>query len=199
MKLKSSLKTYGIRVKGGIEDIPLHNLHYQYLKSSRHEKFWNGYEMMHIKTSPHVELLLKIMEIGFDWKVLLDTPYAKQRRERRTVHGSARWTDGFIKKHIKHRWDTYLSLKKSGYKTSLHTSKNGFSQPVMILRKPFWETRYGEKLDGIAGPEIWDGGGRCAAAFALGWKTIPGVWVEDVKPGSKSCKKIEVKFKDWIT
>jgi hypothetical protein len=188
-------KRYGLEpISKNLEDIPLARLHFQYVPMAQPEKFWYGMDMMALRTSPHVELLTLIREHGFDWKVIMDTPYVAERRERRTVHGRSNWTDSWIREHIKRRWQEYKSLKKHGYKKKLHITKSGEPRPVLVLKEPFWQTRFNLQKHHLKGPEIFDGGGRCAAAYVLGWKTIPGLWVRDAKPGSCECHEITKKF-----
>ena len=110
----------------------------------------------------------------------------------------------YIMKHIARRWATYRSMKKRGYKPKLYTLKDGTKLDVRILREPFWLSRFGHNEDWLGGCEIFDGGGRSAAAFVLGWDSIPGRWCEDAKPGSKDKGGFEEKLVvvkgvwDWL-
>jgi len=63
------------------------------------------------------------------------------------------------------------------------------------LKTPFWNTRFGMKNPRVYGYEIHDGGGSCSACYALGHKTIRGVWYCDTAPGTMACPKIESRFK----
>ena len=173
-----------------VVDIPINNLHVQFVPAANPWKFWHGYDMMALRTSPHVEILEMYVKHGFNKELFMQTSYFKERQERRTIHGRTNWTDKYIFEHINNRIKIYDSLKKKGYKHKLHKY-----HPILVLKTPFWETRFGEKHDGVVGPEILDGAGRCSAAYVLGWKTIPGMWVEDRSPGTKKCKVWEGKFK----
>jgi hypothetical protein len=104
--------------------------------------------------------------------------------------GFKSWTTDKIKCHIKRRWDIYKSLKSKGFKQKLSGDKQ-----VLILKKPFWKTRFGLDEKWLDGYEIWDGGGRCMAAYQLGWKTVPALICEDTQPGSKLKGKFEEKLK----
>ena len=63
----------------------------------------------------------------------------------------------------------------------------------MILKEPFWRTRFGLDIKGL---EIWNGGGRCAAAYALGMTEIKVAWHEDSLPGSSDKAKFKHKLKN---
>ena len=81
-------------------------------------------------------------------------------------------------------------LKKNGWNKKLAKVK-----PVIVLRKPIMETRFNWESGFLSGPEVYDGFGRCSAAFVLGWKTIPVVWAEDAKPGTGRFDKAFDKIK----
>ena len=167
-----------IKVISGIVDIPLDQLHHQYIPKCTPLELYPGADPMHVLKSHHVRLLLKIIKYGLNKKVLKKTKYWQERRHRYNI-GMTRWTDGVVWEHIKKRWDTYCSLKKHGY-----DKKKGDRKPVLILKQPFWETRFNWESGFLNGPEVWDGMGRVSSAIALRWKTIPGRYCEDAKPGA---------------
>jgi len=166
--------------------IPVDRLHYQYIHNVTPTELWNN--DMSILNSPHVEMLKTIIKYGFDWKVLFETRYTKERILRREK-GMKQWTDEHIKKHITWRFEVLKSLKKHGYKKKKH------QYPVRVLKIPFWTSRFSFNRDWLVGPEIWDGGGRCAAACVLGWKEIPCVLCEDLRPGSMDKGEFDDKLK----
>jgi hypothetical protein len=170
----------------------LADLHYQYIHNFTPVKLWNF--NMGLPTSPHVELLRLIKEKGFDWGALWDTRYVEERVCRREK-GMSKWTNEHIREHIQTRWATYKSLKKYGYDPGKHTTKKGRQYPVRILGCPFWTTRFGIDRDWLDGMEIWDGGGRSAAAYVLGWKKIPAIICKDAFPGSMEKGMFKDKLK----
>lgn len=177
-----------VKTVSGIENIPLDELHIRYIPMVQLERWYVGAEPMLLKNSPHVEMLSVYRDEGLNWDKLLSGRYAEERRTRRVKFGQKRWTEDYIKEHIIHRIKVYKSMKERWFPRCE-------DKPIMILKEPFWQTRFGEKHDGIVGPEIWNGGGRCAAAWVLNWRTISAVWAEDMRPGAKECERITRKFK----
>jgi len=165
-----------IKIISKLTDIPIKKLCIQYVPIVTPLDIWD-YDMS-IKNSPHVELLNLIYKNGFDWKRIMKTRFVKIRRHR-YVMGLDKWTKERIKEHIRQRWGIFESLRKKGY---IH--KKSKKRPVIILKKPFWQTRFGYSASWLKGYEIWNGGRRCAAAHYLGWKTIPGYYAVDKHPGS---------------
>ena len=192
MTLKEQCKRYKIKVIG-TGKVKLDDLHIQYVPMVKPEQWWHGLDMMALRTSPHVELLEIIKEHGFDWAIIKQSGYWKERVDRRETHGRKDWTNEYIKRHIKRRWETYRSLKKKGYKKDLSTK-----QPLLVLKEPLWNTRFNWNDPNIRGLELVDGAGRASSAYVLGWKTIPVTWVQDAAPGSCTCKPIEGKFKEVL-
>jgi len=172
--------------KGKFYDMQLENLHYQFIPVVTPIKLWN-YDMS-LKNSPHVELMKMLLECGWVWSEIAASRYVTERIRRHDL-GLTQWTAGKIKEHIKRRYAILKSLKRSGYRNALSGKK-----PVAVLSLPFWKTRYGYEKKWLKGREIWDGGGRCAAAMALGWETLPAVMYEDVSPGSKRKGKFSTKI-----
>ena len=177
-----------VRIISGVEDVALDTLHIRYIPMAKLERFYTGLELMLLKNSPHVEMLMLYKEEGLNWDKLMNGRYAEERRSRRIDFGYKKWTEAFIRDHIKHRIKVYKSMEKMW-------SPNKDDKPIMILKEPFWKTRFGQSFDGIVGPEIWNGAGRCAAAWVLNQRTIPAMFVEDCRPGAKECEKITRKFK----
>lgn len=177
-----------IVIISALTEIPLKDLHIQYIPVCTPVDLW-GHDMS-LKNSPHVELMCLFLEHGNDWKRVKQTRYYTERRRRRKI-GLSRWIDNKIKDHVKRRYAILRSLKKSGFRKSLRGEK-----PVVILRIPFWTSRFGYERDWLGGEEIWDGGGVCSAAFALGWKTIPAVYGEDRCPDSGDKGKFESKLRN---
>jgi len=171
-----------IKIVSGTVDVPLKDLHIQYVHNVTPAELWNF--DMSLANSPHVELLKLIREKGFDWDEIWKTRYVAERLNRFKL-GMNNWTRKHLKEHIKWRYEVLRSLKHHGYKAKLHITAKGKNRPVRILKEPFWKTRFGFERDWLTGYEIWDGGGRSSAAMALGWETIPAVICEDRYPGSK--------------
>lgn len=153
-----------------------------------------GEDPMLLGKTHHVSLLRLLIKYGFpktksEWKRVIAHPYFQERRHRYNIH-MYRWTDSHVKEHIKHRWETFLSLKKKGFK-----AKKSGDRPVVLLKNPLFETRYNWDSGFLKAPECWDGMGRCSSAFVLGWKKIPVVFAEDAKPGACEFKKAFDKIK----
>ena len=167
-------------------------LHYQYIHGVTPIDLWD-YDMS-VPNSPHVELLRTIIKSGMDWEKLKKTRYVEERRLRFKL-GMDRWTDEHIQEHIKVRWKIYRSMKKYGFKAEFYKTKH-HSYPVRILGAPFWQSRFGFNAPWLHGPEIWDGGGRSAAAYVLGWDSIKAIKCVDVAPHSKQKGEFEKKLKN---
>jgi len=167
-----------IKVISGIVDIPLNKLHHQYIAKCTPLEMYPGEDPMHVMKSYHVKLLNTIIKHGLNKKRLIKTGYWQERRHRYNI-GMIKWTDSEVWKHIKRRWDTYCSLKKYGY-----DKKKGDRKPVLVLKQPLWETRFNWESGFLQGMECYDGMGRISSAIVLGWKTIPGRYCEDAKPGA---------------
>ncbi len=167
-------------------DIPLKELHIQYVPVVTPMSLWN--DDMSLANSPHVELLRLIEGYGFNWDMIFKSRFARIRQHR-ALCGLTQWDKPKIKDHIKQRWGIYKSILKKGFKTKLCKDK-----PVIVLKKPFWNTRFGLKDDRIKGLEIWDGGRRSSASYALGHTRILGYYAEDSKPGSND----KGRFKDKL-
>ena len=168
-----------------LREIKIKNLHVQYIPNHTPIELWN-YDMS-IANSPHVELLQLIKDFGFDWPKIFQSRYVKER-QLRCKQGMEKWTNDYISKRVRRRWDIYLSLKQ-GFNEKLYKD-----QPVRVLKEPFWTTRFGYKKDWLKGFEIWDGAGRTSAAYVLGWPTIKGYYYEDTKPGSNDKGKFGEKL-----
>ena len=169
---KSSIDGEVKEVSGKLVNVRLADLHYQYIPVVTPAEIWEN--DMALPTSPHVEMLRMLV----DGQPATGTRYWSERQRRRLL-GMSQWTDDHIRHHIKVRRGILQSLKKHGFKPDLYKDR-----PVKILMEPFWKTRFGGTPEWVKGMEIWDGGGRCAAAFVLGWETIPAVMVRDRAPGS---------------
>ena len=177
-----------IKIISKLEKIPIYPLHIQYVPVVTPINIWES--NMALVDSPHVELIQAIKKVGFDWGVLMQTRYAKVRQHRRKC-GLVKWTDKKIKDHIMVRWSIYNSIKKNGFKKSKCKEK-----PVIVLKEPFWKTRFGFNAPWIHGHEIWDGAGRTTAMYHTGHEYVWGVWAEDAKPGTGDKGCFENKLKD---
>jgi len=177
-----------LEISSELVDIPVKKLSIRYIPVVTPIELWNN--DMSLKNSPHVELLENIEVCGgFLWELLSATRYWKEREHRYQI-GFKDWDKKKIKTHIKRRWGIYRSLKKSGYRHKLRGDK-----PVIVLKKPFWKTRFGLEYDWLKGDELHDGGGMCSAAYYLGYETIPGYYAKDKYPGSKKKGVFEDKLR----
>jgi len=167
-----------IKVISGIVDIPLKDLHHQYVAKVTPLELYSKDDPMSVMKCHHVSLLKTIIKHGLNKKILIKTKYWQERRHRYNI-GMTRWTDSVVFEHIKKRWKTYRSLKKHGY-----NAKEGDRKPILVLKKPFFETRFNWSSGFLNGPCLWDGMGRVSAAITLGWETIPGRYCKDAKPGA---------------
>ena|GEM_PF-2406880 len=162
-----------IRPVGKVEIVPIAELNIQYIPVLTPEDIWH--ETMAVSTSPHVKLMQMFLYYGFDQKRMRLTDYFRERVRRRML-GMKRWTDKYIlTHHAEKRYEILKSIKRSGYDKS---------QPILVLKEPFWLTRFGFAPAWVKGKEIWTGAGRSSACCALGIKEIPVQWVEDTRPGS---------------
>ena len=177
-----------IKIVSKLVDIPLGTLHHRYIPKITPLEMYTAEDPMLFSISHHVSILRKIMKHGLNFKKLKKYPYVQERRHRYNI-GLTSWTDSHVKVHLANRWKTYCSLKK-GYKPKKAV------EPVVVLDKPLWETRFGWDSGFLHGPEIYDGAGRCAAAIVLGWKTIPGYYAVDAKAGTKEAGKYLRKIKE---
>ena len=169
-------------------EMRLADLHVQHIPYVPYSRWWHGLDMMALKTSPHVHLMECFRDNGFKWELIKQSCYVLERKYRRQL-GRSGWTDDYIRQRCKVRYKIFKSIKKEGFK---HDKR----KPVCVLQTPFIETRYGHKVPGVVGPEIWDGAGRCAAAYVLGYERIPVMLCEDKDPGSRYWRKIQ---KEWET
>lgn len=187
-----------IPITGKLEPLPLKELNIRFVPMARLHRWYTD---MSLPNSLHVKLLQQYIDFGTEVKIdgeidkpvysgvdlmnfLLKGDYAEERRMRRVEFKQEKWSEKWIKKHIKIRIGIYESMKERGFVAE--------GKPVMVLKEPFWKTRF--NYPGIEGFEIWNGAGRCAAAYVLGWETIPGLWVADTRPGACECEKIMRKY-----
>lgn len=143
------------------------------------------YTDMRLTHSPHVELMQIFKEHGLEWSLIVDSRYYKERQLRFEL-GINKWTENKIRSHIKDRYEIYRRVTKYGLKRKLLNA-----DPIRVLRKPFWNTRFG--LD-ISGYEIWNGAGRCSASYVAGHNKIRVMICEDKRPGTG----IKGKFADKL-
>ncbi len=130
---------------------------------------------MSLKNSPHVEMLHLIGMHGMNWEMIEESRYGKILQHKH-VMGIQGYEKGEILDNLNKAWRTYSSIATKGLR-----GKN----KVVVLNKPFWETRFGYKKKGIDGMEIWKGVWLCAASFFLDLKSVKGRIAEDSYPGSK--------------
>lgn len=169
----------------GKEEVSLDSLHVQWVPIVTPVDVW--YYNMELKSSPHVELMKILLDYGFDWEWIERTRYVKERRRRKDI-GFKRWTDDYIKKHIRRRYEILKSMKK-GY-----NPKKSEDKPIIVLDAPLFRSRFGHAPEWLKGREIWDGAGRCSAAMALGMDKIEVTMAEDAKPNTLEWGKFKKKL-----
>jgi len=171
---------------GSPQKTMLCDLNYQYIPKLINHDIW-GYDMS-LPKSPQVECALLLLRHGKKWGKLKHCRLAEDRRHRYRL-GMKKWTEEAIKEHILgSRYKILRSIKKRGF-----DSKRNSLQPVTVLKEPFWKTRFDFHTDWLKGYEIYHGGRRCAAMYALGYEQVPVLWAQDKKPGSKNSGKFERK------
>jgi len=176
------------------EKVELASLCYQFIPGLITHDIWMF--DMSLPNSPQVECARLLLEHGRDWGKLKDCRFAQDRRYR-FKFGQVKWTEEYIKQHILgSRYDILRSIQKRGFDKKLNSK-----QPVAILKEPFWKTRFGYTADWLNGYEIYHGGRRCAAMYALGYETVPALWCKDKKPGSNDMGKFKDKLGEilWTT
>ena len=131
---------------------------------------------MWLPSSPHVELMEIFLRYGFDTPRIFNSRYFKDRQYRNSV--GLNWPDKKILEHVKKRYGTFKSMKKGYDKNKCKTV------PIVVLVEPFWKTRYNVNEEWLGGFEIWNGAGRCAAAYTWGDRDVPCVFAKDVEPGT---------------
>lgn len=173
-----------IPIEKKLRKVKLADLHIRYIPVVTPINLWNF--DMGLPKSPHVELMRIFARHRFDWSRLSSSRYYKERRLRRKI-GMRRWTEEKIFNHIIARYKIWRSIKNNGY--DKHRDR---VNPIKVLPEPFWKTRFGmKKLNGM---EIWNGAGRCAAAYALGYDSLPVLMCEDAHPGTGHKGKFESKL-----
>ena len=159
-----------IKYTSKLTQIDISKLHLRYVPHVEPLHLYN--DDMSLKASPHVEMLYLIGTYGFDWDRIKESRYG-QILEYKHVMGVGGYDRNDILDNLNKAWRTYSSIATRGMRDR---------RSVIILKKPFWATRFGHKK--IKGMEIWKGVWVCAAACFLGMKTVKGRMAEDAYPGS---------------
>ena len=180
-------------ISNKLEKVELEKLSYQFIPGLITHDIWLF--DMSLPNSPQVECAKLLLEHGKDWGKLKDCRFAQDRRHRYKL-GQKKWTEEHIKAHILgSRYDILKSIQKRGFDKKLNAQ-----EPVAILKEPFWKTRFDYTAEWLNGYEIYHGGRRCSAMYALGHETVPVVWCVDKKPGSKDPGKFKGKLGElWTT
>ena len=156
--------------------VRLADLHVRYIPVVTPIELWD--HDMSLVNSPHVELMMTFLHHGYDKKKIKSSRYFAERRHRRKV-GLTKWTDTKIWEHIHVRYEIFRSIRKRGFSTKICRR-----DPVKVLSQPFWMTRFGSDLPWLKGLEVWNGMGRCAAAYVLGVQAVTVQMCRDARPGS---------------
>jgi hypothetical protein len=169
-------------------------LHIRYIPKLTPINVWkagaaSAMELMSLITSPHVELMTIFRDYGKDWTRIMGGRYVEERRHRRAC-GMARWTEEYIKYHIHKRWDIFKSIRKHGL-----DYRKCRRDPIVVLKEAFWKTRFGAVDIWLQDHEIWNGAGRCSAAYVLGHARIKATLSQDKYPGTGNKGKFENKLR----
>lgn len=151
--------------------VPIAILHVRYIPVVTPVDIWGGPPNMALVTSPHVKLM-RAFKAGHS--ITDKHAYVRERIHRRKI-GMARWTDAYIRYHIRKRRKLLKSIEKRGLLKQF---------PIELLSYPFWKTRFGWDQPWLRGPEIWTGAGRAAAAYVLGYTHVYARWYYDTKQGT---------------
>lgn len=164
--------------------IPIEKLHLRYVPHVEPLHLYNN--DMRLKNSPHVEMLYLIAIHGFNWDKLKNSRYV-QILKHKHIMGINGYGTGEILNTLNNAWRTYISISRRGVR-----DRKG----VIVLKTPFWVTRFGCKKEKIKGMEIWKGVWVCAAASFLGITKVKGRMAKDAYPGSKIKGDFEEMYKD---
>ena len=174
-----------------LQNVDLKKLNYQFIPVLTHDSIWNF--DMSLPNSPQVECAKLLLKYGRNWDKLKYCRFAEDRRHKYRC-GMKKWTEKQIKEHILgSRYKILMSIKKNGFDKKLNSK-----QPVAILKEPFWKTRFNYTAEWLTGFEIYHGGRRCAAMYALGYESVPVLWVRDKYPGTYKGGKYEKKVLKFI-
>ena len=169
----------------------LSDLYYQFIPEFTNVNIWQN--DMSLPNSPQAECAQLLLKHGRNWSKLKDCKFAQDRRHRYKL-GMRKWTEKNIKEHILgSRYDILMSIKKYGF-----DKKKNKKQPVAVLMKPFWITRFNYVASWLKGPEIYHGGRRCAAMYALGYDQIRVLVMQDKYSGSGKPGGYGEKVLKWL-
>lgn len=176
-----------VKSKGTIE-VALADLHYQYIPVLTSEKIWHN--DMSLPNSPHVEFARLMIDMangsGFSWDRVKESRYYQDRIYRMKIGVGSKKN---VKAKIMSRYLVFKNIRNMGFKET-ESSK----APIIVLDEPFWKTRFNLELPWLQGMEIWDGGGRCALAYAMGMETIKVRSYKDAQPGRCKSEKFKKKL-----
>jgi len=173
-------------IKAKLEKVALADLHVRYIPVVTPIKIWD-YDMS-LVNSPHVELMTIFRDHGYNADRLVASRYYAERLHRKRV-GMERWHEAKIWMHIGARYKIFRNIQARGYHASFD-----MKNPIKILKEPFWKTRYRCDEPFLKGWEIWNGAGRCSAAYVLGYTYVKAQMCQDQKPGSKIKGKFNSKL-----
>ena len=178
-----SIRVSGLRSLGNSK-IRVSKLHFQYVAPVFNDKFWPKRDMS-VLNSPHVRFLKKYKDVGMDIDALWDTDYVRLME----YWGFLGFGNNRDKEYIKRKISRFLTLYRG-------IERHGFRRKhrIQVLKNPFWITRYCGKEKFLKGYEIWHGHHRASCCYVLGISNVPCVILEDIKPGSKNCTRIDKKL-----
>lgn len=178
-------------INNNLENVSLVKLHYQFIPAFINMDIWKF--DMSLPNSPQAECAELLLRHGRNWEKLKHCRFAEDRRYRYRL-GMKKWTEKAIKEHILgSRYDILMSINRRGFDKKLNKK-----QPVCALISPFWTTRFGYSEDWLKGAEIYHGGRRCAAMYALGYEQVPILWARDKYPGTNRGGKYSEKVIKYL-
>ena len=135
------MKRDDYKIISPLTDIELDKLHVRFIPMSKLENWYeakDGYRMMSLVNSPHVELMKIFKDHGLDWKLIKKTRYWDERLYR--VLTQSKWTKEKLKFHIKKRWKTFKSIRKYGFDQNKAKDKSGRDTSILVTKEPFWHS-----------------------------------------------------------
>lgn len=161
------------------DKVDIDSLQFQYIPRLVCHRLWLDSDVMKVGFSPHVDLLRIYVNHGLDYSLMMKSSYAELQRywndiNFRTTNGNVR-TEKFIKSKIDGFIKLFNSIKNKGFDRSNH---------LIVLKKPFWTTRYGFHRDIGDDYEIWSGHHRASCCYVLGIPAVPCKIFVDKKPNT---------------
>lgn len=133
-----------------------------------------------LETCLESQLFRIFKEFGNKKVLTKESEYAKRYMRIAEINGHR----PNLEKHLAKKFYHFQYVRKHGF---LLRKRRG--DPILILKEPFWKTRYGEEFDVLEGPEIWEGVTVCAALWVTNKERVRVLWARDRYPGRKDVYK----------